>query len=86
MSRTEKLPEGIELLRRFKVNNGATVRPHRFEKLLDGLNKCAGSSKPRAMRCDHCPYLEECVQRFDAVCGRVAMARGAGRKSGQVVR
>ena len=83
MRQTKELPEGIKALRRFKVDNGAAVRPHRFELLIDRLNKCASNGRPRLVTCDHCPYMGECIQRFDAICGRVAMSRGPGRNSGR---
>jgi len=78
MSQVKELPKGIKALRRFKVDTGAPVRPHRFERLIDRLNLCAGNHN-KAIRCDRCPYLNECLERFDSLCGRVAMARGQRR-------
>jgi len=73
MNHTERLPEGIELLRKFEEDNGAAVSRHRFEELVDSLNECAANSKPKATKCNFCPYIDECLSRFDAICGRVAM-------------
>jgi len=75
MSQVKGLPQGIEVLKRFQENDGAPVRPYRFERLNDRLNQCAGNHN-KAIRYDRCPCLDECLERFDSICGRVAMARG----------
>jgi hypothetical protein len=70
-----KLPQGISILQRFELDNGATISRHRFERLVNSLDKCAADSKPKAIKCDSCPHLGECLERFDAICGRVVMYR-----------
>ena len=76
------LPKGIKVLRKFKMDNSVPMRPYRFERLVDRLNECASSDHAKLTRCDCCLYVDECIQRFDAICGRVAMARGAKKKLG----
>ena len=68
-----KLPQGIKILQRFELDNGPTIPRGRFERLVDSLNKCAANGTPRTIKCDSCPFLGECLGRFDAICGRVAM-------------
>jgi hypothetical protein len=70
-----KLPQGIKILQRFELDNGATIPRGRFEKLVDSLDKCAADGIPRAIKCHSCPYLGECLEMFDAICGRVVMYR-----------
>ena len=70
-----RLPQGIRMLRRFKVDNGAAISRYRFERLVNSLDKCAANSKPKAIKCDSCPYLGECLERFDGICGRVVTYR-----------
>ena len=70
-----KLPQGIKILRRFELDNGATIHRHRFERLVDSLDECAADGIPKAIKCHSCPYLGECLERFDAICGRVVMYR-----------
>ena len=70
-----KLPQGIKILQRFELDNGTTISRGRFEKLVDSLDKCAADGIPRAIKCHSCPYLGECLERFDAICGRVVMYR-----------
>ncbi|NWF78141.1 MAG: hypothetical protein HXY36_06090 [Chloroflexi bacterium] len=66
MIETEKLPEGIRLLREFQSNNGR-MSSKRFERLVLKLEKCAGNG--RRVRCCFCSYLKECRERFDTLCG-----------------
>jgi hypothetical protein len=75
MKQTAKLPKGIQILRGFDMDNGDSVPRRRFERLVDSLDECAVNSKPKATRCHSCPYLSECLERFDAICGRVVMYR-----------
>jgi len=70
-----KLPRGIKILRRFELENGVTISRCRFERLVYNLDRCADDSRPRTIRCDYCLYLSECLERFDAICGRVVMYR-----------
>jgi len=70
-----RVPRGIKTLRRFELDNGDTIPRGRFEKLVNSLDKCADDSRPRTVRCDSCTYLGECLEMFDAVCGRVVMYR-----------
>jgi hypothetical protein len=69
------LPKGIKILRGFELDNGITIPRGRFEKLVNNLDICADDSRPKTIRCDSCPYLSECLERFDAICGRVVMYR-----------
>lgn len=73
MNSTEKLPEGIEALRELERNNGAPISRRIFNKLVSCLERCASTGKPKATKCQICQHLSECLSRFDAVCGRVAM-------------
>jgi hypothetical protein len=70
-----RLPKGIKALRGFEIDNGDTIPRRRIEKLVASLDKCAANSKPKATRCASCLYLDECLKRFDAICGRVVMYR-----------
>ena len=71
----ESLPKGIKILRGFETDDGDTIPRRRFEKLVDSLDKCAADGIPRAIKCHSCPYLGECLEIFDAICGRVVMYR-----------
>jgi hypothetical protein len=70
-----RIPQGIKTLRRLEMDNGITIPRGRFEKLVNSLDRCADDSRPKTIRCDSCPYLDECLERFDAICGRVVMYR-----------
>jgi hypothetical protein len=70
-----KIPQGIKVLRGFESDNGLTIPRRRFERLVDSLDRCAGDSRPKTIRCDYCTYLGECLEMFDAICGRVVMYR-----------
>lgn len=72
MSEIENLPSGIQILRGFKLDDGLPVRPARFEKLVERLNECADNHS-KAAKCHRCPYLAECLSRFDTICDKVAM-------------
>jgi hypothetical protein len=69
------IPPGIKTLRRFELDDGVTVPRGRFERLVSSLDRCADDSRPKTIRCDSCPYLGECLEMFDAICGRVVMYR-----------
>jgi hypothetical protein len=75
MNHTGRLPEGIKILRRFEVDNGATISRRSFERLVNSLDQCAVNNEPKAINCHSCHYLNECLERFDAICGRVVMYR-----------
>ena len=75
MEPTLGLPGGIRIMRRFSLESGVPVSRRRFERLVDSLNACAAGSRPKMTRCSSCPYLDECLERFDAICARVAMAK-----------
>ena len=68
-----RLPKGINILRGFETDDGDAIPRRRFERLINSLDKCAANSNPKATRCPTCPYLDECLKRFDAICGRVVM-------------
>jgi hypothetical protein len=70
-----KVPQGIKTLRRFELDDGDTIPRGRFERLVNSLDKCADGSRPRTIKCDSCIYLGECLEMFDAICGRVVMYR-----------
>jgi hypothetical protein len=70
-----EIPLGIKTLRKFELDNGLTIPRVRFERLVDSLDRCSDNGRPKTVRCDYCPYLGECLERFDAICGRVVMYR-----------
>jgi hypothetical protein len=70
-----EVPQGIKMLRKFEMDNGLTIPRGRFERLVNSLDRCAEDSRPRTIKCDSCLYLGECLERFDAICGRVVMYR-----------
>lgn len=72
MSNSQGLPSGIQVLRSFKLENGLPIPPTRFERLVERLEECA-SSNGRVAKCLRCAYLDECIAKFDAICGKVAM-------------
>jgi|GEM_PF-2230282 len=78
MSKATELPLGIKALRRFRLGSGIPISRSRFERLIDGLNRCASDGQPKLTMCDACLYRKECVDRFDAICNRVGMTRGKG--------
>jgi hypothetical protein len=72
MTNKESLPSGIQALRSFELENGLPVPRNRFEKLVGRLEECA-DRKDKVARCQRCPYLAECINSFDAICGKIAM-------------
>jgi len=74
-----RLPKGIKALRGFEIDNGDSIARPRFEKLIDSLDKCAFNSNQKTTKCASCPYLDECLERFDAICDRVVVYRRKGK-------
>jgi len=71
----EHLPRGIRVLRRFKVSKSSVIRPKTFSGIVEILKRCAGNQNPRTLKCYRCRYREECREKFDYLCGKVAEYR-----------
>lgn len=62
-------PKGIKELWKLKLNGNSRLPSRKFNRLVLRLEKCAGDGNGKRVRCDSCPYLQECRERFDAICG-----------------